>query len=425
MIKYTIRGSILPLSNCLEFVEISFWCSVCLGKISRSSTMRFTSCMRYIICMMTFYWHALSGLQNFALRKTAYQSSTENYNNFAWTADKAVDGNTDGRNPDTSRTCSETDIRMGNHTWEVDIGFMFIVKNVVIYERSDGQDQLSGFLVILGNHSNPWRNNPKLRRRKSTLYKHICFADDFVARFVSVIRPNKDTMTLCEVEVYGECLDGTYSEFCNRTCGKCSSGDPCNKDTGECLRGCKPGWTGLLCDKECAKGTYGSGCTYTCGQCLNGNETCSASDGRCSMGCREGWQGDTCKTNSSTKATQTLPRADLTVIGGSVAGVCVGAIIIIIIIIAVLKRRSRSIDTGDPEMIMNTTGVKRKKTFGYSATEDIMRPSYCNVASLCRPTTTASMEDSAYSQITEAKYEMTRLIIMKSDCIHHKAYNVI
>ncbi|KAL3879338.1 hypothetical protein ACJMK2_031637 [Sinanodonta woodiana] len=327
MIKYTIRGSILPLSNCLEFVEISFWCSVCLGKISRSSTMRFTSCMRYIICMMTFYWHALS------------------------------------------------------------------------------EDQLSGFLVILGNHSNPWRNNPKLRRRKSTLYKHICFADDFVARFVSVIRPNKDTMTLCEVEVYGECLDGTYSEFCNRTCGKCSSGDPCNKDTGECLRGCKPGWTGLLCDKECAKGTYGSGCTYTCGQCLNGNETCSASDGRCSMGCREGWQGDTCKTNSSTKATQTLPRADLTVIGGSVAGVCVGAIIIIIIIIAVLKRRSRSIDTGDPEMIMNTTGVKRKKTFGYSATEDIMRPSYCNVASLCRPTTTASMEDSAYSQITEAKYE--------------------
>ncbi|KAL3879302.1 hypothetical protein ACJMK2_031603 [Sinanodonta woodiana] len=298
-------------------------------------------------------------LRNFALNKSAYQSSTLYFRAFNWTADKAVDGNTDGRYPGTSRTCSKTEKGIRNQSWEVDIGFLLIVNHVVIYDRSDGMDELSGFQVCIGNHSNQRNTSKPLLKKQLSQFRYRCIADNFVARFVSVIRPGKRTISLCEVEVYGECLDGMYSEFCNRTCGQCTNREPCDKDTGECHSGCEPGWTGVLCDKD-----------------------------------------------SSAKLTQTLSRADLTVIGGSVAGACVGAIIIIIIIIAVLKR-GRNTDTGGTEMEMNETGVNREESFGYTVVEEIMSPSDYSVASSCIPTTTASRDGSehAVAQITEAKYE--------------------
>ncbi|KAL3879932.1 hypothetical protein ACJMK2_032208, partial [Sinanodonta woodiana] len=76
---------------------------------------------------------------NFALNKYATQSTTLNYRNFNWTADKAVDGNSDGSNPDISRTCSATSVTetYSNHTWEVDIGFQIIVKTITVYGRTD------------------------------------------------------------------------------------------------------------------------------------------------------------------------------------------------------------------------------------------------------------------------------------------------
>ncbi|KAL3879956.1 hypothetical protein ACJMK2_032232, partial [Sinanodonta woodiana] len=77
---------------------------------------------------------------NFALHKYAVQSTTLEYNNFNWTADKAVDGNYDGSNPDNSRTCSSTMVTFNvwaNHTWEVDIGPPIIVKTITVYGRTD------------------------------------------------------------------------------------------------------------------------------------------------------------------------------------------------------------------------------------------------------------------------------------------------
>ncbi|KAL3879938.1 hypothetical protein ACJMK2_032214 [Sinanodonta woodiana] len=75
---------------------------------------------------------------NFALHKSANQSTTLTYNGFNWTADKAVDGNRDGSVPDMSRTCSATiQIFNVNHTWEVDIGFPIIVQTITVYGRTD------------------------------------------------------------------------------------------------------------------------------------------------------------------------------------------------------------------------------------------------------------------------------------------------
>ncbi|KAK3597715.1 hypothetical protein CHS0354_040091 [Potamilus streckersoni] len=145
----------------------------------------------------------LIGFQNFALNKHAYQSSVIDYNNFNWTADKAVDGNTDGSEPEVSRTCSATMERYDNHTWEVDIGFMISVQTVTVYERSDASDQLSGFQVFLGNITSPWTVNQPLVENQREHSRHTFIAYGSLAQFVSVIRQNSDILTICEVVVEG------------------------------------------------------------------------------------------------------------------------------------------------------------------------------------------------------------------------------
>ena len=80
---------------------------------------------------------------NFALKKSTVQSTTLLWI-FNWTADKAVDGNSDGRDPDYSGTCSATDNTKSsvNHTWEVDIGFQIIVKTITVYGRTDTRSKI-------------------------------------------------------------------------------------------------------------------------------------------------------------------------------------------------------------------------------------------------------------------------------------------
>ncbi|KAL3879957.1 hypothetical protein ACJMK2_032233 [Sinanodonta woodiana] len=78
---------------------------------------------------------------NLALHKSAVQSTTSDWI-FNWTADKAVDGNSDGSNPHTSKTCSATANtikKFVNHTWEVNIGPPIIVKAITVYGRTDGK----------------------------------------------------------------------------------------------------------------------------------------------------------------------------------------------------------------------------------------------------------------------------------------------
>ncbi|KAL3879750.1 hypothetical protein ACJMK2_032036 [Sinanodonta woodiana] len=95
-----------------------------------------------LLVYIVFYvvLHRGLGTVNFALHKSAVQSSTLNYN-FEWTADKAVDGNNDGSNPNRIETCSSTDNTYEhhvNHTWEVNITQVIIVKTVTVYGRTDG-----------------------------------------------------------------------------------------------------------------------------------------------------------------------------------------------------------------------------------------------------------------------------------------------
>ncbi|KAL3835848.1 hypothetical protein ACJMK2_021309 [Sinanodonta woodiana] len=265
------------------------------AEISPILWMKFKFRIETLFFILVVNSYGVSCWRNFALNKFAYQSSTIYFNGFNWTAGKAVDGNNDGSRPDNSSTCSATTNTLGNHTWEVDIGFQIMVKNITVYGRTDNVDQLSGFQLFVGNISSPWKLNQPLTGQSPTNFTTVFSFINVPARFVSVTRFNRTILTLCEVTVEGDCLDGVYSEFCNLTCGRCNQSRSCDMDTGACLHGCDKGWMGLRCDTVCENGTYGSGCLETCGRCLNGNTSCSTIDGNCKDGCQEGWKEENCK----------------------------------------------------------------------------------------------------------------------------------
>ena len=50
---------------------------------------------------------------------------------------------------------------------------------------------------------------------------------------------------------YLVCEDGTYGKNCVHNCsGNCLNDYPCNKQSGHCDGGCKPGYNNLLCNER-------------------------------------------------------------------------------------------------------------------------------------------------------------------------------
>lgn len=46
------------------------------------------------------------------------------------------------------------------------------------------------------------------------------------------------------------CVSGYYGKNCSNQCSiNCDMASSCDKLTGECDRGCKPGWSGIHCDQ--------------------------------------------------------------------------------------------------------------------------------------------------------------------------------
>ncbi|XP_060558053.1 cell death abnormality protein 1-like [Ruditapes philippinarum] len=112
-----------------------------------------------------------------------------------------------------------------------------------------------------------------------------------------------------------------YESYCQYRCSVGCVNGTCNKGTGHCTKGCKPGFIGGKCEKcspgiygpycdlnctdncfncvsltnctECKTGFYGNICNNTCPSGCNGN--CSLADGRC-LQCKSGFVGDLCDT---------------------------------------------------------------------------------------------------------------------------------
>uniref|UniRef100_A0A2C9M7R8 Uncharacterized protein n=1 Tax=Biomphalaria glabrata TaxID=6526 RepID=A0A2C9M7R8_BIOGL len=89
-------------------------------------------------------------------------------------------------------------------------------------------------------------------------------------------------VSLCEVFMYGECVPGNWSLYCNQSCtGECPTW--CQQDTGTCLS-CLGHNDPPMCNTVCAPGTYGINCHQNCSDnCYN--NSCDSVTGECNSGC--------------------------------------------------------------------------------------------------------------------------------------------
>ena len=95
-------------------------------------------------CILSISSLANATLINLATDGTASQSSTQ----WGGVADRAIDGNTNGIWPDGS--VSHTNRELDNQWWQVDLGQLSLIDEIVLWNRSDCcGDRLNNFEIFL------------------------------------------------------------------------------------------------------------------------------------------------------------------------------------------------------------------------------------------------------------------------------------
>jgi hypothetical protein len=112
--------------------------------------------MKRLSALLAVIFFVIGGMayaaENVALEKTASQSSEHpRYKDRGWTADKVVDGNTDG---DISKGSVNYTNPENQPWWQVDLGAVYHFDMVSIWNRTDGnQDALSDFYIFVSNEN--------------------------------------------------------------------------------------------------------------------------------------------------------------------------------------------------------------------------------------------------------------------------------
>ncbi|XP_052417056.1 uncharacterized protein LOC127961823 [Carassius gibelio] len=157
-----------------------------------------------VLCEVKIYGYFTG---NLASDGSTTQSSTYD----GWFAEKAIDGNRGllGLPRGCSSTRAET-----NPWWRLDLNYVYSVSRVVVTNRIDCcVDQINGAEIRIGNSlENNGNNNPicaVIPAIPEGSYGYSC--GEMKGRYVNLIIPgDMKTLTLCEVEVFGE-EDGSPS----------------------------------------------------------------------------------------------------------------------------------------------------------------------------------------------------------------------
>ncbi|XP_060588341.1 multiple epidermal growth factor-like domains protein 6 [Ruditapes philippinarum] len=189
---------------------------------------------------------------NVALSKDATQLGVY------WAPGRAVDGCSLNDDPDTQLCCSASesaDPTGSDNFWQVDLQEVYSVGLIVVYGRiaPKGVEQLGNFIMY--GQSGSTGDRVQLYNNTGVEYGDGIFRVDVnPEKNMSVIRLERPTqngiITLCEVEVYEACDDGSYGTNCSSDCGKCMNDLPCDKVTGACSSGCEAGWVGPECQQR-------------------------------------------------------------------------------------------------------------------------------------------------------------------------------
>ena len=141
---------------------------------------------------------------NVARLGNAWQSSTDS-GSCNPTADKAIDGNTEGV---FSPWCSVTQTkREPNAWWQLQLSESFIVHAVILFNRVDsGIDRLSNFDVILKDESNKVVQSFHEVNGGIEILAYPMNSNAAYVRYVRVQLRGTNILSLAEVHVYGNVI---------------------------------------------------------------------------------------------------------------------------------------------------------------------------------------------------------------------------
>ncbi|XP_046374243.1 multiple epidermal growth factor-like domains protein 11 [Haliotis rufescens] len=236
-------------------------------------------------------WRKAGGLcqkQNIALNKAASTTSGQ-YSN--WSPSKAVDGDRDINGE--GRTCFHAGRSQSD--WTVDLGRDYQLYDIRIYSRRNYYWRNANSNIYLNNNSSAICSTLPSPSSTPNPTDVTC---NGTGRYLTIRNPgtgpaHSDALTICEVEIY-VCSPGIYGVNCNTSCHCLDS--TCDRLTGFCPGGCRPGWQGQRCDTACNNTSYGTNCNKSCAErkCAATNSSCDHHTGACDTGCLPGWIDEVC-----------------------------------------------------------------------------------------------------------------------------------
>lgn len=148
---------------------------------------------------------------NLALFKPTNQSTTITANSVEGSANKAVDGNTDGTfftNPISESSVAAT-TNENEAWWEVDLGEDFNIESVKAWNRTDGSEKTNNYYILIS--STPFPNSLQDARNVASfeffennlMQTPSIISTDVAGRYVRVQLSGTGYLTLAEVEIFG------------------------------------------------------------------------------------------------------------------------------------------------------------------------------------------------------------------------------
>ncbi|XP_055884637.1 uncharacterized protein LOC106051812 [Biomphalaria glabrata] len=232
----------------------------------------------------------VSGGRNVALKQPTRQTST-----FKPTIDRndppgydslpehAVDGNTSRKFNDKS--CTHTGENDTYPSWAVTFNTTFVVNQFILHNRVGLEERLQNFhLRAFDDMQEVLYYQDEDQKTKVDIYTVTEKISHIVTEVnISATRKNDLYLTLCEVEIFGDCPEGKKSLDCNETCDSTCERN-CNINDGSCNYICLGFTNPPNCTKTCDPHKWGLNCNNNCStNCWN--TTCNGQTGLCEAGC--------------------------------------------------------------------------------------------------------------------------------------------
>ncbi|KAH9492067.1 hypothetical protein Btru_026734, partial [Bulinus truncatus] len=223
----------------------------------------------------------ISGGRNVAYRQEAKLSTTYE----AFGGDLAVDGNADSRF--SHQSCAHSGADEDSPKLTITLQKSALIHRVVLYNRDAYRDRLRSFYLEIFNSTQQktfeYQDRSTVDQAVYDVNVNNSLAKQVVVSVKNKAHYDKITfLTICEMEVYGECPPGKWGLTCSNDCPEhCAR--YCHIDDGSCNVSCVGSNDPPQCATECIKGTWGVNCEQNCSNCFN--ISCDRHTGQCDDGC--------------------------------------------------------------------------------------------------------------------------------------------